>query len=159
MLLKIKAVWRVILILTALGISSCGLSSGSPEAEQAAGAVPSRPVLTTTMGDLVIASSRLADEVHGQKARSGEKFLLVILTQPNLENLDPGGFSLETFQKMIQENSSQIYVSANDGSQYISTMAGWVQDEFAVGFAVPVGDSFILYWPANPPIDIIPVAQ
>lgn len=154
MLIKMKAVWSVIPVLVALCLSSCSPSSGLPETEEVNTATPSQPILITTMGDFVITSTRLVDEVHDQQSRAGEKFLLVILTQPGLENLDPGEFSLEAFQKMIQDSNGQIYVSGKDGFQVISTMAGWVQDEFALGFTVPIVESYTLHWPGNSPMEL-----
>ncbi len=108
------------------------------------------------MGDFIITSSRLVDEVHDQKSQPGEKFLLVTLTQPGITNLVPGDFSLETFQKMIQDSNGQIYISEKNGSQHISTMAGWVQAEFVMGFVVPIMGSYSLYWPGNAPIELNP---
>ncbi len=154
MILKMKAVWNVIPVLVALCISSCSPSSGLPETEEVNTVAPSQPILKTTMGDFVITSARLVDEVHDQKSRPGEKFLLLILTQPDLENLVPGEFSLDNFQKMIQDSNGQIYVSGKDGSQFISTMAGWVQDEFTMGFTVPNVESYTLHWPGNFPIEL-----
>jgi hypothetical protein len=159
MLVKVKAVGSVIPIILALLLSSCSPSSGLLKTEEVNTAAPSQPLLKTTMGDFAISSARLVDEVHDQKSQPGEEFLLVILTQPSLENLVPGEFSLETFQKMIQDNSGQIFVSGKDGSQFISTMAGWVEDEFAMGFAVPIIESYTLHWPGNPPIELSPKKQ
>jgi hypothetical protein len=159
MQLKTKAYWSVIPIIVALCISSCSPSSGLPEKEASNTATPSQSILKTSMGDFVIASSRLVDEIHDQKSPSGEKFLLVILTHPNLKNLAPAEFSLETFQKTIQDSSGQIYVSGKDDAQFISTMAGWVQEEFTMGFTVPVAESYTLHWPGNSPIELSPKAQ
>ena len=112
------------------------------------------PALKTTMGDFVVKSARLVDEVHGQKSPAGQKFLLVTLTKPDLKNLVAGEFSLDTFQKMMQDSSGQIYVSGKDGFQFTSTMAGWVGDEFAMGFTVSVLESLTLHWPGNSPIEL-----
>lgn len=154
MLLRMKALWYVIPLIVALSLSSCSPSSAMPETAEANTAAPSQPILKTTVGDFVITSSRLVDEVHDQKSQTGEKFLLVILSQPNGENLVPGEFSLDDFQKMIRDSNGQIYVSGKDGFQIISTMAGWVEDEFALGFRVPILESYTLYWPENAPIEL-----
>jgi hypothetical protein len=159
MLLKMKAVWGVIPIIVTLCLSSCSPSSGLPETEEVNKPTPSQTVLKTDIGDLVITSSRLVDEVHDQKSRPGEVFLLVTLTQPGLENLVPGEFSLEVFQKMIQDSNGQIFVSGEDDTQFISTMAGWVQDEFTMGFTVPMEESYTLHWPGNSPIELSPNGQ
>jgi hypothetical protein len=159
MLHKVKAVWSMLPIIVALCLSSCVPTSGTLETKKTDMDPPARPVLKTTMGDFVISSTRLVDEVHDQKSPPGEKFLLVVLTQSDLKDLAPDKFSLDTFQKMIQDSSGQIYTSGKNDSQYISTMAGWVEDEFTIGFPVPVETSYTLHWPGNSPIDLRPVAQ
>jgi len=156
---KMKAVWSVIPLIVALCLSSCNSSTELQETEAVKPATPSQPTLKTTMGDLAITSARLVDEVHDQKSRPGEGFLLVSLTRPDLNNLVPGEFSLDAFQKMIQDSNGQIYVSGKEDTQFISTMAGWVQDEFTMGFTVPMEESFTLHWPGNSPIELSPKGQ
>jgi hypothetical protein len=156
MLLKMKAVWSVVPVIFVLCLSSCGPSSALERTEEPNTATPLPVILKTTMGDFVISSVRVVDEVHDQNARAGEAFLLVILTKPSSEHLVRGEFSLEAFQKMIQDSSGQIYVSGEDDSQFISTMAGWVEDEFAMGFTVQMAKSYDLHWPGNSPIRLSP---
>jgi hypothetical protein len=55
---------------------------------------------------------------------------------------------------MIQDSNGLIYVSGKDDTQFISTMAGWVQDEFTMGFTVPIEESYTLHWPENSPIEL-----
>ena len=116
-----------------------------------------KPMLKTSLGDLVIVSARFVDEVHGEKPGPGEKILLVILSQPGLEKLDPAKFSLEAFDKMTHDTSKgKIYILGDDGSQTISTMGGWVDEEFAMGFRLPAAvKTYTLFWQDNPPIDIV----
>lgn len=116
------------------------------------------PLVKTSMGDLVIASARFVDEVHGEKPASEEKILLVILSQPGLARLDTGTFSLEAFDKMAHDTSKgEIYILGDDGSKTISTMGGWVDEEFAMGFRLPAEvKTYTLFWQDNPPIDIVP---
>jgi hypothetical protein len=151
---KMKTVWIVISVITALCSPACRASSELPETEVLNPATPSQPNLETSMGVFSISSARLLDEIHDEKAQPGEKFLIVILTQPGLENLVPGKFSLESFQTMIGESNGQIYVLGKDSSRVISTMAGWIEDEFAMGFRVPIAESYTLYWPGNSPIEL-----
>ncbi|HLO14298.1 MAG TPA: hypothetical protein VK206_05685 [Anaerolineales bacterium] len=159
MLLKIKTMWIVVSAIAALCLPSCSPSSGLPKSGVLNTAAPSPQNLKTTMGDFLITSVRLVDEVHGEKSQPGDKFLLVILTQPGVANLIPGEFSLESFQNMIRDSHGQIYVLGNDDSPTISTMAGWVQDEFVMGFRVPMAESYTLYWPGNSPIELNPKGQ
>jgi hypothetical protein len=107
------------------------------------------------MGDFIIVSARLVDEVHGNKSPTGEKFLLVVLARPNLAKLIPGEFSLESFQNMINDGHDEIYILGNDGSRKFSTgMGGWVEEEFVMGFTVPLLETYTLYWPGNLPIPL-----
>ena len=107
------------------------------------------------MGDFVIASARLVDEVHGDRPPAGEKFLLVVLTQQGLVNLVPGEFSLEIFRNMFTDGKDEIYILGSDGSQTFPTgMCGWVEEEFVMGFTVPLVETYTLYWPGNLPIDL-----
>ena len=114
-----------------------------------------QPLLKTEMGDFAIASARLVDEANGVTPQAGEKLLLVILTQPDLTNLDPGNFSLEDFSNMTHAPGTEIYIQGEDGSKTISTMGGWVGDEFAMGFRVPAEiDTYTLYWTGNSPVPL-----
>lgn len=151
---KIKAGLYMLPLIAALLLSSCRPSAAPPEAVKASTATPALSILKTTLGDFVITSSRLVDEVHDQKPRPGEKFLLVALTQPGVDHLDPGTFKLEDFQKMIQDSNGQIYVSGKDSSPHISNMAGWVEDQFVMGFTVPNAETYTLHWPGNPEIEL-----
>jgi hypothetical protein len=61
---------------------------------------------------------------------------------------------------MIHDSTQgTIHILGNDGSETISTMAGWVgpeYTEFAIGFRVPSSDTiYQLVWPGNDPIEII----
>jgi len=151
-----KAFLSVFFVILALYSTSCGPKSTLPVIGEENKTEPEQQVLKTTMGDFVINSVRLVDEVNDQQSQPGEKFLLVILTDLNGKNLVPGEFLLEDFQKMIQDSNGQIYVFGKGDFQIISTMAGWVEDEFALGFRVPIVDSFTLSWPGNSPIELNP---
>jgi hypothetical protein len=115
-------------------------------------------VLKTAMGDFLIVTARDVAEVNGVKPGAGEKILLVILSRPGQERLEPGTFPLEAFDKMIHDTSNgEIYILGSDGSKTISTMGGWVNDEFAMGFRLPEpAKGLKLFWPGNAPIDIVP---
>jgi len=149
-----------------LNLSACMQSQTPPSAateiEDSSTTVPenkiTQPVVKTSMGDFVIVSARFADEVNGEKPRSGEKILLVILSQPGVERLDPGTFSLEAFGNMTHDTSKgEIYILGDDGSRTISTMGGWVNEDFAMGFRVPAAvKTYTLFWQDNPPIEIVP---
>jgi hypothetical protein len=123
--------------------------------ESTQGPESAQPLLKTEQGDFVIASARLVDEANGVKPQAGEKLLLVILTQPDLTNLDPDNFSLEAFSNMTHAPGTEIYILGEDGSQTISTMGGWVGNEFAMGFRVPVDvNTYALHWTGNSPISL-----
>ncbi|PKN88443.1 MAG: hypothetical protein CVU46_00730 [Chloroflexi bacterium HGW-Chloroflexi-8] len=151
-----KAFLSVVIAIFAIYSSSCAPKSTLPVNGEEKTTEPVQQVLKTTMGDFVINSTRLVDEVNNQQSQPEEKFLLVILTDPNGKNLVPGEFLLEDFQKMIQDSNGQIYVLGEGDFQIISTMAGWVEDEFVLGFRVPIVDSYTLSWSGNSPIELNP---
>jgi hypothetical protein len=126
-------------------------STAMPENDNA------QPQVKTSIGDFVIVSARFVEEVNGEKPNSGEKILLVALSQPGMDQLDPATFSLEAFDKMAHDTSKgEIYILGDDGSRTISTMGGWVDEEFAMGFMVPAAaETYTLFWPDNSPIDIV----
>jgi hypothetical protein len=150
-----KPVWVVLSVIAALVLSACG-AQPSPTATEAAPAAATSPqILKTTMGDFAIVSARLVDEAHDTNAPQGEKFLLIGLAQSDLQPLVAGEFSLETFQSSIQQGKNEVYVLGADGSQtFYTSMGGWIDDDFVIGFRVPVGDSFTLYWTGNDPIPL-----
>jgi hypothetical protein len=65
---------------------------------------------------------------------------------------------LEEFDKVVHDTSKgEIYILGRDGSKTISTMGGWLDDEFALGFRVPAAsESFTLYWWDHDPIELKP---
>jgi len=161
-----KSILKILIPLMLISLSACSQSQASPlaatkEVKASEALTPEnnavQPVLKTSLGDFIIVSTRFVDEVHGTKPKPGEKILLVTLSQPGLERLDPTTFSLEAFDKMIHDTSKgSIYILGSDGSKTISTMAGWVDEDFAMGFIVPsAAETYTLYWPDNSPIDIL----
>ena len=160
--LNMKSILNILVLVVLFSISACNAPSAATEEVKASETptqenIVTQPVLKTSLGDFVIVSARFVDEVHGTKPSPGEKILLVILSQPGLEQLDPVTFSLEAFDKMIHDTSKgEIYILGSDGSKTISTMAGWVDEEFAMGFIVPAAaETYTLYWLDNSPIDIV----
>ncbi len=157
---------KVFLVLM-LGLTACTVNPPDPQVTTETAPSPGAPAtaeilsITTPMGEFVIASARFVDEVNGIKPGPGEKLLLIELTKPGMESLDPGDFSLEEFQTMVQDSSQgMIHILGDDGSETISTMAGWVgpeYKEFAMGFRLPRAvTSYQFVWPGNDPLTIIP---
>jgi hypothetical protein len=139
---------------TSFTVTEAAVSAETPTPEKGA----TQAALKTTMGDFQIVAAKFVDEANGVKPGPGEKILLLILSRPRQERLEPGTFPLEDFDKMIHDTSKgEIYILGNDGSKTISTMGGWVNEEFAMGFRLPAGaGSLKLFWPGNDPIDIVP---
>jgi hypothetical protein len=56
--------------------------------------------------------------------------------------------------RMVHATSQgEIFISGSTGSNIFSTMAGWIEDEFAMGCAIPIGENaFSLYWPGDLPV-------
>ena len=157
-----KSILKVLVPVILFIVSACNAPVAATE-ESGALATPTpgndsaQPVVRTSMGDFVIVSARFVDEVHGTKPNPGEKILLVILSQPGLERLDPATFFLEDFDKVIHDTSkAPIYILGDDGSETVSTMGGWVDEEFAMGFILPAAaNTYTLFWPDNSPIEIV----
>lgn len=156
-----KPVYKIIVMTILLCLAACDSSSNLSQepailvTPSADGSSPALPVLNTTMGEFIIVTSRLVDEVHGDKSLQGYKFLLVGLAGPGNTKLEAGIFSLEAFQTMVYESDNGIYVLGKDNSQTFSTgMGGWVGEEFVMGFMVPEGEAYTLYWPENSPIEL-----
>jgi hypothetical protein len=163
---KMKHFTLILALLMTFGITACAKNPApvqdSPTTTQLS-IVPStgNRVITTKMGQFSISSARIVDEVNGDKPGPGEKILLVVLAGPGGEALSTDTFSLEEFQKIIPDsNQGTIHILGNDGSETISTMAGWVgpeYKEFAIGFRVPdTLTTYQLVWPGNDLIEIIP---
>jgi hypothetical protein len=157
-----KSVMKIFILVVLFSVSACGAPLAAIEESRTLdtpmpGNDAAQPVLKTSLGDLVIVSARFVDEVHGTKPGPGEKILLLILSQPGLERLNPATFSLETFDKMVHDTSKgPIYILGGDGSETISTMGGWVDEELVMGFRVPAAaNTYKLFWPDNSPIDIV----
>lgn len=155
MLLKMKTVWVIILATAVLLLSACSPSTRLVQTTVTNTAIPSQQNLKTTMGDFIIVSVHLVDEVHESKAPDGNKFLLIGLVHPDLQKPVPGEFSLESFQTMILDSNNEIYILGNDGSQtFYSHMGGWIEDDFVIGFTVPLVETYTLYWTNNSPIPL-----
>jgi hypothetical protein len=158
-----KSVLKIFVLVVMFSASACNVPLAATEAARALDTPKpekdiAQPLIKTPAGDFVIVSARFVDEVHGDKPGPGEKILLVILSQPGLERLDPATFFLEDFDKIIHDTSkAPIYILGDDGSETVSTMGGWVDEEFAMGFILPAtANTYTLFWPDNPPIEIVP---
>lgn len=155
---NMNSAWIAALVAIVLFLSACApaVSTQPPTATTELSGwniETTQPLLKTSQGDFAIAAARLVGEANGVKPQSSEKLLLVILTQPDLTNLDPNKFSLESFSNMTHDPNTEIYILGDDGSRTISTMGGWVGDEFAMGFRVPVDiNTYTLHWTGNSPI-------
>jgi hypothetical protein len=156
----------ILVILMTFGITACAKNPAqvqvSPTTSQATNIPSTRnQVINTKMGQLTISSARIVDEVNGDKPGPGEKILLLILSGPDGKALDTAAFSLEDFQTMIHDTTQgTIHFLGDDGSETISTMAGWLAPdykEFGIGFRVPSTlTTYQLVWPGNDPNEIIP---
>ena len=152
---NLKIIGGLMAVLALLLLSSCSPSHAAADAAAAPTAAPAEPILKTTLGDFWIVSARLADEVHDSQAPDGQKFLLIGLVRPDRQKLIPGEFSLEAFQTMMVETPEAIYIQGDDGLQtFYSHMGGWVEEDFVIGFTVPVSKTYTLHWPGNDPLPL-----
>lgn len=156
---KVKPVWLIISTIIMFFLSSCSSLPELSNIKMENTAMP--PLLKTTMGDFVVVSARLIEDVKDSKAPDGYKFLLIGLARPDMQKLLAGEFSLESFQSMVLSSDNDVYVSGGDGSQVsYGGMGGWlddsepVADDFVIGFLVPIAETYTLYWAENPPIPL-----
>jgi hypothetical protein len=146
-------------ILFGLLFSACSAPvSPSPASQpvQPTAATSGPAVISTSLGEFEIGAIHLVDEVHDQKAEVGQVFLLLALTQ-NGENPALGSIPLDQIDKITHDSSTGEQVHITDGKSLdaITTMSGWVDDEFVVGFTVPSDASGLtLQWPGQDPIDL-----
>lgn len=142
---------------TALVVSANAAETAAPSAPVLVEATPV-PVLATALGDIAIASARFVDEVHGDRPQAGEKLLLVVLAQPDLQSLTPDQVSLEALDQTVHAAGQDgVYILGSDGSRTISTMGGWVDTDLVLGFRIPeAAEVYTLYWPGNAPVVIFP---
>lgn len=159
-MLSIRTV-KIVVLWVVLSLAACSAPASLPTPTNvsmptlpAAG----KPLLKTAAGEFEVAAARFTEEVHGVKPGPEEKILLVILAQPGGKKLDPQAFSLEAFQQALQDTGQgQVHILGDDGSFTISSMAGWVEDEFAMGFRLPAAaKTYTLFWPGNDPIVLAP---
>lgn len=142
---KIWIAWLV----WALALTACNANPQAPAAvsETAAAEAPlTDAIFQTEIGDMRYLSARFVDEVHGVTPNPGHKLLLV-----RLEPADGAELDLQKFQ----EAHMQIFIEGDDDSSSLSTMAGFVEDGFVIGFQVPdTIQTYTLVWGDNPPLDI-----
>ena len=116
-------------------------------------------VFTTKIGDFLVDSSHLQDEVIGGDAGENSKFLLVVLTHADGSPIDPETFDLEAFQEIREgqveikwnelPNYSLDHLMKSDDDRYfaICPMGGWLNDDFVVGCTVPApADEYWFVW-------------
>jgi hypothetical protein len=123
--------------------------------------VDSKPIIATTLGNLVIESVRWVDEVNGVKPGPDEKLLLMSISKRGQPKLDPSNFSLDDFDKALRDQTKgEVHIAGDDGSYIICSMAGWVgkqYEDFAMGFWVPKTTRTLqLFWPENEPVVLHP---
>ncbi len=107
-----------------------------------------QPVLKTDVGDLVYISSWFTKEANGVKPAPGCKLLLV-----EVKRADQAGIDL---QKFVAAHM-QVFIRGEDGSNTLSTMGGFVDNKFAIGFQVPETiQTYRLVWGENPPLEVFP---
>jgi hypothetical protein len=112
--------------------------------------------IPTSLGQFGVSRARLVDEANSTKANPGEKILLVTLTLDG-KNPDSGSIPLDQFSALTHDSASgeQVHVTGSDGVDAISTMGGWVDGEFVMGFNVPAnGADFVFHWPGLEPMDL-----
>jgi len=153
MKLIIKLLQIPVILVVALTCAGCKAPVDSSESKPDVTAEPSPRILKTFMGEFLIDSARVADQVKDIQAPEGEQFLLISFTFTDGTKPIAGEFSLEDFQAMINSGEGDVYVESDDGTNSMYTqMGGWLEDDFVIGFRVPVAESYTLHWGGNDPI-------
>lgn len=151
----LKAVILLFTLLVVFTLAGCGAPAASPEDMPEVTAEPSPQILKTSIGEFLIDSARVADQVKDVQAPEGEQFLLISFTFTDGTKPVAGELSLEDFQAMINSGEGDIYVESDDGTKILYTqMGGWLEDDFVFGFRVPVGKAYTLHWGGNDPIPL-----
>jgi hypothetical protein len=98
--------------------------------------------------DMVYVSARYVDETPMETPAPGYRLLMIVL-----ERADGQAVDLESFNAARGE----IAVVGDDGSRTVSTMGGFLGEEFVIGFRVPdSAATFTLEWGDNPLIKVEP---
>lgn len=148
----------------------------SPEdtAQSTAVLSQSTAVITTDeLGEFVIASTRFETEVRNTvPPYENVQFLVISLTRPGNEPIEPASLSLETFQNSTTilleiefldsaEYSKEAYpyllqIEPNRFHHFCS-MGGWLDDEFVQVCMVPTeAATYTLLWNDHPPVRLSP---
>lgn len=125
-----------------------------PTQEEVITDITPKPIIKTSMGDLIYISSRFTNEVMDSKPEPGEKILVIVL-----ERLDGIPIDIEMFAKAQIQGSpyllgdSSIAIREGAGQGFLVDSL----DEFVISFRVPNSvKTFELIWGKNDPIEIIP---
>jgi hypothetical protein len=153
----------VILLFTACSVPPTAAPTATPQAtaitlttavvktavpNQGAAAVPARVNLKTAVGDMVYTTARFVNEANSTRPEPGKKLLLVFLERADKSSID--------LQKWVDARQ-QIFIRGDDGSETLSTMGGFVDNQFAIGFQVPeTVKTYQLVWGDNPVFPVIP---
>lgn len=152
----LKAVFMLFTLLIVFTLAGCNAPAGSPAGKPEVTAEPSPRILKTSMGEFLIDSAWVTDQVKDTEAPEGEQFLLISITFTDGKKPVMGEFSLEDFQTMINSGEGDIYVLSDDGTQsFYTQMGGWLEEDFVFGFRVPVAGAYTLFWAGNDPIALI----
>jgi len=111
-------------------------------------AISGETILETSIGDMVYQRAALVDQANFTTALPDCRILLIYLEKADGSAIDlakdGAGFS-------------GIFIHGEDKSETLSTMGGFVEDKFAIGFQIPkTVKTFKLVWHDNPPLMIIP---
>jgi hypothetical protein len=148
-----KTKTMIFILALALFIGACTVAQPTPamnaaSPESATNSQPAAVTFKTEVGDLVIGPARFVDEVNGVTPMEGHQLMLVTLSRPDGSVIDVQQF----FDAHVQ-----VFIRGEGAPDALSTMAGLVGEEFAIGFQVPeTFHTYQLIWGENPPLEIVP---
>jgi hypothetical protein len=128
--------------------ASVVVSTNTAVPDQGAAAMPARVGLRTAIGDMVYTSARFVNEANSTRPEPGKKLLLVFVEQADKSSID--------LQQWV-DAKMQIFIRGDDGSKTLSTMGGFVDNQFAIGFQVPeTAKTYQLVWGDNTVFPVVP---
>jgi hypothetical protein len=145
-----------ILFIVTLIMTGCAVSAQPTSVPTTEPAMATTLKVTTSLGEFEVVSARMVDEANSTQANPGEKILLVVLT---LDGKTPemGAIPLDQIQTLTHDSSTdeQVHVTGSDNLDVISTMGGWVDGDFTLGFNIPeTATGLVLHWPGQPALDL-----
>jgi hypothetical protein len=142
----------ILTLLTIVLLSACAPAQPAPQDTALADNVPvakqGQTPIKTAAGEMIYQNAKFVDEVNGTPSLPDCHILLVFLDKSDGSRVD---------LKRDGAAFSGIFIHGEDGSETLSTMGGFVEGDFAIGFQIPKSvTTYKLVWGDNPEVFIEP---